>query len=209
MLRTETVEPGTFSLLRELCSIEQLSDFCLVGGTALSLRFGHRKSIDLDLFSHKSFDYHSVLSVLNFHFKHRVNIHRSREKVGVFCTIDGVKVDLIKYDFPVLRPLEIIEGIPFYSNKDIAAMKIQAILGRGAKKGYWDIALLLDVFTITDFISLHQEKYPSQYLAISIPSAMLYFADAEDSESPVSLNGNNWIDVKAKIRERVDEYLKN
>lgn len=43
MLHTETVEPGTFALLERLVRIEPLKDFCLVGGTALSLRYGHRK----------------------------------------------------------------------------------------------------------------------------------------------------------------------
>ena len=37
MLHVETVESGTFSLLRKLMQIPELSDFALVGGTALSL----------------------------------------------------------------------------------------------------------------------------------------------------------------------------
>lgn len=55
MLQTQTVEPGTFSLLKHLMDLPQLKDFSLVGGTALSLRYGHRKSIDLDLFSENNF----------------------------------------------------------------------------------------------------------------------------------------------------------
>jgi len=49
MLHTETVEPRTFSLLKELMDVSALGQFSLVGGTALSLRFGHRSSEDLDL----------------------------------------------------------------------------------------------------------------------------------------------------------------
>ncbi|MDB5006508.1 MAG: hypothetical protein JWP45_901 [Mucilaginibacter sp.] len=42
MLRKETVTPGTLELLKSLMLDENLSDFFLVGGTALSLQIGHR-----------------------------------------------------------------------------------------------------------------------------------------------------------------------
>ena len=57
MLHTETVEPGTFSLLKKLMELPSLKPFSLVGGTALSLRYGHRSSVDLDLFFHEKFDF--------------------------------------------------------------------------------------------------------------------------------------------------------
>ena len=51
MLHLKTVEPHTFSILKQLLKLPELLDFSLVGGTALSLLYGHRKSVDLDLFS--------------------------------------------------------------------------------------------------------------------------------------------------------------
>jgi hypothetical protein len=71
MLHTETVEPGTFSLLKELMKLPALQEFSLVGGTALSLRFGHRSSIDLDLFYHERFDQPEIVKVLEENFKQR------------------------------------------------------------------------------------------------------------------------------------------
>ncbi len=56
MLFKSTVEPKTFSLLKDLLKLEELKNFALVGGTALSLKYGHRKSVDLDLFSTIKFD---------------------------------------------------------------------------------------------------------------------------------------------------------
>ena len=56
MLHLETVEPHALSVLNQLMTIPELKDFSLVGGTALSLRYGHRKSVDLDLFSNKPFE---------------------------------------------------------------------------------------------------------------------------------------------------------
>lgn len=55
MLHLETVEPRTFSVLKRLMRIPELEHFCLVGGTALSLRYGHRISVDLALFCNEKF----------------------------------------------------------------------------------------------------------------------------------------------------------
>lgn len=60
MLHTETVEPGTFSVLKKLLELPALKSFALVGGTARSLRYGHRTSVDLDLFYHEKFDLGNV-----------------------------------------------------------------------------------------------------------------------------------------------------
>lgn len=49
MLHKETVESSTLELLKQLQAESLLQTFNLVGGTALALRLGHRKSIDLDL----------------------------------------------------------------------------------------------------------------------------------------------------------------
>jgi hypothetical protein len=50
MLHLETIESRTLDLLIKLQDISIFSDLRLVGGTALALQIGHRKSIDLDLF---------------------------------------------------------------------------------------------------------------------------------------------------------------
>ena len=69
MLHTETVEPVTLDLLKCLMLEERLKDFTLVGGTALSLKFGHRKSIDLDLFSSSAFDNQGLKDFLAVNFE--------------------------------------------------------------------------------------------------------------------------------------------
>lgn len=50
MLHYQTVEPETLELLKYLQAIPTFKNLHLVGGTALALRIGHRKSIDIDLF---------------------------------------------------------------------------------------------------------------------------------------------------------------
>lgn len=53
----------------------------------------------------------------------------------------------------------------------------------------------------------HKQKYPTQMLAISIPHALTYFVDAEDSETPPSFKGQTWEKVKRGISKAVSEYL--
>jgi hypothetical protein len=57
-------------------------------------------------------------------------------------------------------------------------------------------------------IDRHKQKYPGQMLAISIPHALTYFADAEESESPVSFKNQTWESIKHGISRAVSDYLK-
>lgn len=78
-------------------------------------------------------------------------------------------------------------------------MKINAILGRGVKKDFWDLAELMKKFSLDQIIGFHRQKYPSQMLLISVPSALAYFEDAEASAAPVSLKGQTWEQIKNEV----------
>lgn len=95
-----------------------------------------------------------------------------------------------------------------FSTEDIIAMKVQAILGRGKKKDFWDISELLHHFSVADFIRFHKDKYVIQNLLITVPQAITYFADAEEGEDPISLKNQTWKGVQKFINEKVSEYLK-
>jgi predicted nucleotidyltransferase component of viral defense system len=188
--------------------VPELAGFDLVGGTALSLLYGHRLSVDLDLFSPMPFDNEEVARGLMKEFGDDFDWDKRVLKFGIFCFINKVKVDIVRNPHPLIGPRQQVEGIRMYSMQDLMAMKIQAILGRGQKKDFWDIAELLRHFEVADFIDAYLKKYPTQQLLISIPQAMTYFSDAEETAAPVSLNGKNWQDVKAFISKKVRAYLK-
>jgi Nucleotidyl transferase AbiEii toxin, Type IV TA system len=208
MLYTETVEPNTFSLLEEILMVPELKDFALVGGTALSLLFGHRKSDDLDLFSTAQFENDVIINALIKKYNNRFDNRSTNPRFGIFCFIDGVKVDIVLHPHYLLKPTTNIDGIRMFSVEDIMAMKVQAVLGRGKKKDFWDIAELLQHYTVDDFIRCHEEKYKNQNLLITVPQAISYFPDAEESEGPISLKNQTWDSVKKFISKKVSEYLK-
>lgn len=207
MLHTETVEPQTLRLLNRLMASGSLKDFCLVGGTGLSLRYGHRKSIDLDMFSTKQFDNENLL----FNLREEGLIFKetfSSNRLGIFGFIEEVKVDLVRHHYVALiDEIKVEDGIRIFGDKDIIAMKISAILRRAVKKDFWDVAELLNHYSMADFVCFYELKYPNEQVLISIPRALTYFDEAENSPNPDCLLGLSWEDVKMKIRKAVREYL--
>ncbi len=208
MLQLKTVEPATFSILNQLMEIPELQEFHLVGGTALSLLYGHRISVDLDLFSNKPFDNEFIIDILSKNFGNSYENRSKNARFGIFCFINDVKVDIVRHPHPIIRPEILIDGIRMFSTEDIIAMKVQAILGRGKKKDFWDIAELLKHFSIEDFIKFHKEKYATQNLLITVPQAITYFLDADESEDPISLDNQTWEKVQDFIKKKVNNYLK-
>lgn len=207
MLHLETVEPRTFAVLEQLLKLPELNDFHLVEGTALSLMYGHRKSVDLDLFSTTKFDNLLIIEALKSKFGSDFIMEDKPAFFGIFCYIGDTKVDIVRFPHALIRPTLLVDGIRMYAPEEIIAMKVQAILGRGKKKDFWDVAELLQHFTIQDFVSLHKEKYSTQNLYITVPQAITYFDDADESEDPISLKGQTWDSVKAFIQQKVREYL--
>ena len=160
MLQTATIETETLSLLKRLMELPFLNDFHLVGGTALALKYGHRLSIDLDLFGGIEYDKELISTSLNSEFGTSYVNTGSKAKWGLFCYINNVKVDIIHYTQPLLLPIETISGIRIYHEYDILAMKVNSILGRGKKKDFWDLAELLNHYSIQDCIDAYTKKYP-------------------------------------------------
>jgi hypothetical protein len=118
MLHTETVEKGTMDIIKKLLKDSNFDSFNLVGGTALALKIGHRKSIDIDLFTPSDFDAQELSKYLTTTF----NVTRVQAiNNGVFCIIDGVKLDLLAHKYPLVEDLEIIEDIRMVSLRDIGA----------------------------------------------------------------------------------------
>lgn len=208
MLYTNTVEDITLALLHELMGLDFLQQFSLIGGTALSLQLGHRKSIELELFCIPDFDKAEMHEKLLAYFKSRINISSSvKNTLGVFAVIDGVKVDICWRPYPLLKPILLENGIRMWSLEDIAASKILAISRRAVKKDFWDLDRLLDVFTIEEIASFYDKRY-QQSLAISLAKMVLFFDEAELSEAPVCMMGKTWGKVKKGIARKINNQSK-
>ena len=181
-----------------------LNDFYLVDGTALALHYGHQVSVDLDFFTDKEFDTNTLIDSLKE--KYSIGI-LSQIKNMVILNIRSVKTDFIRHNYPLLKSIQVNEGIRMVSVEDIAAMKLNSIMNRGSKKDFYDIYELLIHFTLPELISFHASKYDFSSQLI-LPKSLVYYQDAELEPDSVSVKQTDWSSVKQKISERVSSFSK-
>ena len=195
MLQKQAVKPELLELLEKLMLVDEFTNFNLVGGTALALYEGHRLSVDIDMFGKSDIDPDKFTDILKE--KGETIILSQSPKILIF-SINGIKVDFVDYNFELLEPLTIIEGIRLVSKKDIVAMKLNAIAGRGSKKDFIDVFQLLNEFTLTEMLTFYSQKYPngSEFMVLK---SMLYFDDAENEPDPLMIIPISWEEVKERI----------
>jgi hypothetical protein len=176
MLHPDVISKETLQLLIKLMSDKKMSTFNLVGGTALSLYLGHRLSVDLDLFSANDFDSRIMMSYLNEHYGFQESFIRENTLKG---RIDKVEVDLITYNYPMVKPLHLESGLRLASMEDIIAMKLSAITDNGTRmKDFVDIAFLSTKFSLNSMISFYLQKFKGAN-ELSVLKAITYFDDIQ------------------------------
>ena len=203
MLYKETIEPKTLELLIDLQKEPLLSTFNLVGGTALALHLGHRKSIDLDFFTSESFDLEEVKMMLIKKYDLKVSYSRSQTLKGF---INGVKVDFIKFDYPHLHNCDIIEEVRIESIPDIIAMKLLSITDNGSRiKDFIDIAYLSSWFSLEEMLQFFIRKITNSNIMMPI-KALTYFDDIDFNESIVMLNNDfDWDKISNRLIDMTKE----
>ena len=196
MLRREAVRPELLGVLEKVASNSDFSNFYLVDGTALALMLGHRVSVDLDFFMRDETDFETLAQTLFRHFPEATvfNINKG----GMNAMIGKVKVDFVRHDYPMLRPLENVEGITFLSMYDIALQKVHAIIKRGTKKDFIDLYYLFREFTLQEIVEGYQKKY-GNFAASLIIRSLMWFEDAEENAQPEVFEDVSWEDVKDAI----------
>ena len=203
MLHVETVEPSTLDLLKRLQRLPGLSNTRLVGGTALALHLGHRKSVNLDLFG--SFDpitsYRKLLADAGY------SVEGAENGTVQSLRVENVKVDLVNYPYPWIADALEEEGVRVAGLKDIAAMKLSAVANRGRKKDFIDIARLLDLFSLGEMFALYKSKFSVSEVSFPLRGLMC-FDDAEDDPMPEMLDSNlTWNGVKKKIIDMTRAFI--
>ncbi|HMY83399.1 MAG: nucleotidyl transferase AbiEii/AbiGii toxin family protein [Saprospiraceae bacterium] len=205
MLQTQTVEPGTLDLLKKCMELDALQPFTLVGGTALSLQYGHRMSIDLDFFGNVNFLDDKLISEQFASIGNAELVNQSSVMLGFF--INEIKVDIVKYKYDFIEK-PITEGIIRLAHpKDIGAMKLAAISGRGKRKDFYDLYYLLRDYSLEDLISFNKKKFPDSNEMIIIKS-LGYFDDADLDQQPILMEQVSWSTVKKTISGHLQNYIR-
>ena len=194
MLHTDCVPVAVLRMLEQLGEDPAMSGFFLAGGTSLALRFGHRVSVDLDFFTADEFDSGQLADALTPLGGRVVN----RAANSLTLELEGVKVDVLRHAYPALGPVEKMGGVRLASVRDVAAMKLNAIVGRGAKKDFYDVVRLLEEFELATLLGFFEEKYPTTERFVVLKS-LGWFEDADGEPAVESTQGLSWDEVKGRL----------
>ena len=167
------------------------------------MQYGHRRSVDLDFFGHTTENVDELTEAIREEVGH-IQTLSATKRIKVY-NIQNVKVDIVNYDYPWIDDAVIEGDIRMASPKDIAAMKVNAVIGRGTKKDFIDIFFLLQHYTFDELLQFYKKKYPdgSEFRALL---SMAYFADADLQAMPYMYENVEWSDIKQRIRKEQEQY---
>ena len=202
MLQTQTIQPELLELLKKIMSSSIFNGFNLVGGTSLALQIGHRFSVDIDMFGKGEIDEFEFVDELS-NFGKVIVIKKSKNVL--ILSVNGIKVDFVNYKYPLLEEITIVENIRLVSDKDIAAMKLNAIAGRGSRKDFIDLHYLLQKYSLKEMIAFYNTKYAdgSEFMVLK---SLTYFEDAESEEIPILFQKLDWNEIKFSIQKAINDF---
>jgi len=150
-------------------------NFYLAGGTAITLKFNHRESRDLDFFKEKAFSYQKLAVRIKKLFQVQKE-ERGEDNIDYY--IEGIKVSFIFFPFKNIEALEMVKGIKKASDYDIFLNKIYSAGRRIDPRDPLDCAFLYKTYRWNkDKIQADFErKFPHQSYKICL-GALLYFED--------------------------------
>ncbi len=177
----------------------------LAGGTALALQLGHRRSNDFDFFTPTNFDVERAIE----HLKQLPDFTLTRRAEGtVLGAIPSTQISLFRYQYPLIDATTDYVGIAIASDRDLAAMKLNAIADRGLRRDFVDVAALLDRHSLQEMLEAYDRKYQALAMnRVHLLKSLLYFFDADEEDHPDMLvAGLDWESVKAKLTAAVHAY---
>ncbi len=156
-------------------------EFYLVGGTAIALQLGHRRSIDFDMFTLKPFGSKRVLNVLENAGKKALVTRRVSEQLNL--VIDGVKITFFLYPYAV----EAMVGDEVFRMPELlslAAMKAFALGRRSKWKDYVDLFFLLqDRFKLAEIERQAVKIFGGEFSAKLFRAQLSYHKDIDYTET--------------------------
>ena len=164
-------------------------------------------SDDIDLFTRHDINKDEILGFLNKNYSGKYQIINIQNSI-LQVVINGIKVDLVKYDYELIEDIKAESGIKYIGKKDIAAMKLMAVANRGDQaKDFIDIYYLLKEIPLMDMFEYYKKKYKQNDIGL-IKRSLVYFDDVTE---------NNWLAVKLlhdklsikKIKQKIIDEINN
>jgi predicted nucleotidyltransferase component of viral defense system len=186
-----------------LASRIDLQPFRLAGGTALAWHLGRRLSEDLDFFSFAAgvLDDPHARALAEALQPYASSSIRSGERT-MHVSVAGCRVSFFEVEGQWFDPpVRVNEGIALASVREVAAMKLVAVMTRCAKKDFYDLVAIEDHgMPLSQMVESAQRMYVGFDAALPhLRRSLRYFAEAETDPDPMSTVGMRWPEVKRRV----------
>lgn len=210
MVHLNTIDPPLYKVLLDFCRFPEMSAFSLVGGTALALQIGHRRSDDLDFFTDRSFDIRELKDEILRYNPKVLFLNETRQGISFSLPLpdnfeDTRKLDIYNWAVKFIRPIVQENGLRLASLEDIAAFKLDVVCHRKEKKDYVDIAVLLNKFSFAQMLDFYKEKFPMNDKRLVLTS-ILDTEGIENSAEPVMLIDLTSNQALQLVKEHVNQF---
>ncbi len=183
-----------------------VSSFYLVGGTACSLYFGHRFSLDLDFFTSKEFNPKTITEKLKSLGKLTVDQNDEGTFLG---NLNGIKISFFLYPYQLIFKPKVFQNVAIADLRDIACMKIDAISTRGTKRDFIDLFFICRKYKLLALFGFFEKKYKGvDYNLFHLVKSLSYFANAQEQEMPQMIEKISWEEVKKFFTEETRNLTK-
>jgi len=161
--------------------------FYLVGGTAIALHLGHRRSIDFDLFTFSGINKSRIRSHLNSIPFKKIPVFEDFDQMHLL--LNNVKVTFFTYPYNIQHTIKIENSITIPSLGYLAAMKDFALGRRSKWKDYVDLFFILkDYFSVNEISKLANEIYKDSFSEKLFREQLAFHKDIDYSETVEYIN---------------------
>ena len=163
------------------------SDFYLVGGTAIALHLGHRRSVDFDLFADSTFD---PMVIRNKIMQNQTVEYTFSQGAGeLTLLINKVKVTFFHYPFIIQRNTSFDQTILLPDLLTLGAMKAFA-LGRRAKwKDYVDLYFIFQKHSFQELVDKTNSIFKAEFNEKLFRTQLGFFDDIDYTEQIEYMSG--------------------
>lgn len=204
----DIIDKERFMLLKSISDNVSISDYYMIGGTALSLQLKLRESFDFDFCVQTEFNNELLLDEL----KKLGELEVLQNQKGTCDVIlNGVQVSFFYFPNKLQEEFIKTKDVPklkIASILDIAVMKLVAIGGRGAKKDFFDLYNIIKKrnISIKELVIGLIDKYGKDINYVNIIMGLSYFEDAENEILPKTFIEYDWQNIKKFFISIQDEF---
>lgn len=156
--------------------------FYLVGGTAIALQIGHRRSIDFDLFTDKPIDKFKIKP--HFQAPHVIQKILWEDHDQIHLMVNQVKITFFRYPFAIPATVSFQQVIKMPDLLNLAAMKALALGGRAKWKDYVDLYFLLkNYFSLREISANAKQLFEGAFNPKLFREQLSYYKDVDYSEA--------------------------